>query len=215
MSIMKSSEPEVEPRGGAGRRRRGRRCRAAGASGTGWTAGRLRRAVRERPVGGSVTRSSSSTRGLAGENVAQAAFPQRLHAPCSRRHGHLIGGGTQADQALELGIHRQHLHDAEASTIPGHGALGATDRLEELAARGNERRRALGDRLGGRNATDGTDPPHEALSHDTTECRGDLVRLHAHVYQAGDGIGRIVGVQRARAPGDPSATPARAICAVS
>ena len=74
---------------------------------------------------------------------------------------------------------------------------GQPTALKSFAPGGNERCRTLGDRLGGRNATDGTDPPHEPLGHDATECGGDLVRLHAHVYQAGDGIGRIVGVQRA------------------
>ena len=92
------------------------------------TGGRSGLRVGASSCGMSVTRSSSSKVDSPGEHVTQAALEERSHAVGPGGVRDLVGGGALADTPLDLGVHRQHLDDAEPAAVAGLGALRAAHR---------------------------------------------------------------------------------------
>src|ERR1035441_1499196 len=123
-------------------------------------------------------------------DFAPAVFAEIAHAVLAGGAGEDAGIGIFHDEPADLVVDIHHFKDAHAGGIAAAVALGAAGAApgEDVFAFGREHG-AVGE-LAAR-----ADDADEALRQDGDERTGDQVVFHAHVGEAGDGAGGIVGMQ--------------------
>ena len=126
-------------------------------------------------------------------DLPPAILAQVAHALAARGPGERGGVRVVHDELADLIVHIHHLENAHAPAVARAVALGASGAAERLdvftVRREGQARRPPAVRA---------DHPHQALRQHRHQRRSNQVVLHAHVGEARDGAGSVVGVERGK-----------------